>query len=59
MTPEGSRVRLLQAYGSQEATHAPMGGPTPMYVQAALSECKQQKEHMMLGGKSVEGIWKN
>lgn len=36
-----------------------MGGPTPMYVQEALSECKQQKEHMMLGEKSVEGIWKN
>lgn len=52
MTSDGSRVSLLQTCGSPEATYSPMGGPTPMHVQAAFREYKRQKEHMMMGGKN-------
>lgn len=55
MTPEGSRVILLHAYGSQETTYAPMSGPTLGDAQAAFSEQKQQIEHMMLAGKALRG----
>lgn len=52
MTSDGSRVSLLQACDSPEAMYSPMGGPTTMHVQAAFREYKQEKEHMMMGGKS-------
>lgn len=52
MTSDGSRISLLQACDSPEAMYSPVGGPTTMHVKEAFREYKQQKEHMMMGGKS-------